>query len=262
MTSTDIRMPTALRDQLLPLLESCPQNVPDVQARFADIQQVLVPTPNEVGAPPAADEPGETDGIACFNYLYHDITRRVNERLEQNGFKDAQFLIELDVRFAWRYLTALRLWLSDSSRAPRCWSELFNRREQPDITRLQYAMAGVCNHVCYDLAAALVETLEQLQRPGLDVGDQRHDYLAINDIFFQAIPELRWHFEGRFMRLFDRMNGPLDDLAGSMAVVFSRDTAWTVAEQLWKIHDDSQAYDRELERVDDVVARLTRGLLI
>ncbi|MGZ4665275.1 MAG: DUF5995 family protein [Frankiaceae bacterium] len=256
--------PLELQRQLLPLLQELPQSVPQVRDRFAQIQRVLVPQANgaDVPAPAAVHDPGETDGIACFNYLYHDITRRVIERLDQHGFADEPFLTRLDLRFAWRYLDALRTWLTDPGNAPRAWTALFDRRSDPSITRLQFAIAGVNAHVNYDLAFALVATVTDLDRAELNEGSQRQDYNAINDIFFRAIPPLRWHFEDYWQRLFDKLNGSVDDLLGSLAVVASRDAAWVVAERLWQIRAHPEELEQERLRLDEVVARLGAGLLI
>ena len=256
--------PLELQRQLLPLLQELPQSVPQVRDRFAQIQRVLVPQANgaDAPAPEAADEPGETDGIACFNYLYHDITRRVNERLDQHGFADEPFLTRLDLRFAWRYLDALRTWLTDPSNAPRAWTALFDRRSD----RVHHAAAvrdrggqrarqlrpGVCSRRHRDRPRPC-----GAERRKSATGLQRHQRHLL-----RAIPTLRWHFEGYWLRLFDKLNGSVDDLLGSLAVVASRDAAWVVAERLWQIRDQPEELERERLRLDEVVARLGAGLLI
>jgi hypothetical protein len=258
--------PNELRDALGPLVDrnSRPQSVPEVRDRLAQIQRVLVPQASNggVSAPEAADAPGETDGIACFNYLYHDITSRVNKALDDGAFKDQAFLVKLDLSFAGRYLDALAAWVKSTDSAPRAWGVLFDHRGDRNTTRLQYAVAGVNAHVNYDLAFAVVQTVDELKRAELNGGSQRQDYNAINDIFFAAIPTLRWHFEGFWGHLFDKANGNLDDLFGSLAVVASRDAAWAVAERLWLIRDQERKIEQERRRLDDVVARIGEGLLI
>ena len=54
---------------------------------------------------------GEDDGIACFARLYHQITRDVLEAYEDRSlFRCGDFVIELDLAFAQRYLDAIHLW--------------------------------------------------------------------------------------------------------------------------------------------------------
>jgi hypothetical protein len=253
-----------LRTRLLPLLKSRPKTVPGVRQRLARIQAEIVSdaTADRVTAPAAADAPEDSDGIGCFNYLYHDITSRVYDQLQAGGFGDKAFLERLDLRFAWRYLDALQAWLSEPETAPQSWALLFDRRGETSITRLQFAMAGINAHVNYDLAFALVSALEDLGRSDLDEGCQRKDYDAVNEIFYAAIPALKWHFEGRWLRLFDRMDGGLDDLAGSLAVLMARSSAWDVAERLWAIRKDAGKLERMRRELDEVVAQVGRGLLL
>lgn len=257
--------PTAqLRERVLPMLKGRPRTVPGVRRRLARIQAEIVPnaTAGRVTAPAAADAPEDSDGIACFNYLYHDITSRVYDQLQAGGFGDEAFLVRLDLRFAWRYLDALEAWLNKPDEAPQSWAVLFDRRGETSITRLQFAMAGINAHVNYDLAFALVSTLEDLHRSDLDEGCQRKDYDAVNQIFYGAIPALKWHFEGRWMRLFDRMDGGLDDLAGSLAVLVARSSAWDVAERLWAVRKNADELERMRRELDEVVAHVGQGLLL
>lgn len=47
-----------------------------------------------------------TDGLACFNRMYLEVTREVSERLEAGFFADPEFMTRLDVAFANLYFRA------------------------------------------------------------------------------------------------------------------------------------------------------------
>src|SRR5262245_20276045 len=44
-----------------------------------------------------------TDGMACFNRMYLDVTRQVNASITQGFFADPGFMAQLDVTFANMY---------------------------------------------------------------------------------------------------------------------------------------------------------------
>ena len=47
-----------------------------------------------------------SDGFACFNRMYLDVTRQVYGELGQNFYTDPAFMTELDVKFANMYFAA------------------------------------------------------------------------------------------------------------------------------------------------------------
>jgi hypothetical protein len=47
-----------------------------------------------------------TDGLACFNRMYLDVTRQVNSQIGQGFFADPAFMTQLDVAFADLYFAA------------------------------------------------------------------------------------------------------------------------------------------------------------
>jgi len=113
-----------------------------------------------------AQEPrGQHDGVACFSYLYHRITKRVLEGIDSGRFDDCQFVNLLDVVFANRYLAALRASVLSPDDVPDAWAVLFQRRSHRHITGLQFAAAGVNAHVNFDLAVAVADTCAQLGPP-------------------------------------------------------------------------------------------------
>jgi hypothetical protein len=229
-----------------------PQDASDACARVANVITQLDDVQGEAeknAIPPA------WDGVAEFNFLYTTITEAILARLQNGSFEDPRFLSELDVQFAQRYLDALAKFQQPPGSAPRAWRVLFERRGNPHITRMQFAVAGVNAHVNFDLALALVATWE-LTGPPVSTGPQHDDYLAINTVFKEEMDSLRHHFEDPFLQSLDtsiaeRINNHFDD----MLVVVLRNSAWHVAEHLWRLKDESaEVYKLKSDSMDFMTA--------
>ena len=233
------------------LLAGHPDDVPAVVDQLTKIQDVLDRVPPLLGSNPLAD----------FNQLYLRITTSVLERLYEGRFADPAFLSRLDVEFAARYFDALRQWGDQSTACPRVWSVLFCRIAGPDCRPLPSASAGVNAHINFDLPFALVTTFDHLGTDPVDEGDQHHDYLQINEIFAEAIPELRRGYLDRWQLLIDTMNGDLDDWWQGEVVEYTRNIAWRNAQRLWAVRHDLPATAKERSRLDGNAAAVGRLLL-
>ena len=217
------------------------QDTSDACARVATVVEKLkdIQEEAEKNTPPP-----ESDGVASFNFLYTTITTAILTRLQDGSFEDPPFLSELDVQFAGRYLNALAAFQQRPESAPRAWRGLIERRSDRHITRMQFAVAGVNAHVNFDLALALVATWE-LTGPPESTGKQHDDYLAINTVFRDEMAGLRHYFEDPLLRSLDtstadRINNHFDD----MLVVVLRNSAWHVAEHLWRLKHESAEFFR------------------
>jgi uncharacterized protein DUF5995 len=233
------------------LLTRHPDDVPAVVEQLTELQILLERVPPLLCSNPLAD----------FNKLYLRITTSVLERLYEGRFADPAFLSRLDVEFAARYFEALRHWSEGASCCPRVWSVLFRRICGPDCRPLPSAAAGVNAHINFDLPFALVTTFDHLGTDPLDDGDQHLDYLQINDIFAEAIPELRRGYLDRWQLLIDTMNGDLDDWWQGEMVEYTRNVAWRNAQRLWAVRHDLPATAKERERLDGNAAALGRLLM-
>ena len=239
--------------QMADLLADYPDDVPAVVHQLTELQGILCQVP-----PLLRDNP-----LCDFNRLYLTITESVLERLYAGGFQDPAFLSRLDVEFAARYFDALRAWAgADASpRCPQVWACLFQRIPGPDCRPLPSACAGVNAHINFDLPFALVTTFDHLGTDPIDDSDQHHDYLAINDIFAEAIPGLRRGYLEKWQVLIDTMNGCLDDWWQGETVEYTRNVAWRNAQKLWGVRHDMAATDRERTSLDRSAAGLNKLLL-
>jgi len=226
-----------------------PRTVPEVIARLAAIQDWV--EANSVA--------GKHDGVACFNFLYHQITCRVLEWIDAGKFADGEFLTTLDLVFANRYLAALRADAADPKTAPSAWEALLEHRDEQRIAPLQFAVAGVNAHVNFDLPCTVVAACEQLGTEP-NAGTQRADYDKVNEIFALEMENLRHHFENRFERfLDDGILSHIENLLGNFSVVAARDVAWVQAEVLFdrrRHHEDEQGFVDSLDRTVGMAGRL------
>lgn len=209
---------------------------------------------NEIDAYAQDHEPLKGgDGIACFNHLYTIITERVRDGVAAGFFEDAEFLTELDVAFANRYLDALRLAAQDISKAPKAWKILIERRSDDRIDPLQFAVAGVNAHINLDLAVSMLTACTSLDRKP-DSGTQHSDYLKVNDIFDEEMRSLRQHYEDMLEQAVDNAIAPVLDIVGSFAVEKARDVAWEVSEQLWLLQSFGIGTKGYVKHVDSLAA--------
>ena len=235
---------------VLECLATPAEDVPGVLERLDRLQELAGSGPR-----------GAEDGLACFNHLYREITDEVLTQLEgQELFRDPEFLARLDVEFARRYFAAVRADAAGEP-VPRSWSVLLDRRADPAIGPMEYAVAGVNAHVNFDLAPAVVRTCTVLGRePG---AGEHADYQAINGIFAQHMSGLRDHYESWLERELDgTVIDRIMDGAGTLSVVLSRDAAWRRAQHLWALRTRPTEYDRECDSIDWRAAMIGRGILL
>ncbi|MGH3900742.1 MAG: DUF5995 family protein [Pseudonocardiaceae bacterium] len=127
----------------------------------------------------------------------------------------------------------------------------------PRISRLHFAVAGVNAHINFDLALAVVSTCVRL---GVDfgVGDQRNDYLGVNQIFAANTLQLSEKFEAEEdPDLVDAMEKLFDDFA----IVATREAAWNDAERLWPHRLDATRMAQETWLLDLRASVLGKGML-
>lgn len=218
--------------------------VPEAIGRMEEIADYIV-----------ANEPGgKNDGLACFNYLYTVITQRVYKGIQDHFFEDTNFLSELDLTFANRYLNALRTYVTDVLNTPKAWAVLLEHRNTPHVESIQFAVAGVNAHVNFDLALSVIETCERIGTKPND-GTQHADYQKVNDIFAEEMKNLREHYEDTIVKELDGRVSPVLNLVDNWAVVGFRDVAWEVAEHYAELRKFGVDESRLSHHLDDSAAR-------
>jgi hypothetical protein len=233
-----------------PLLAGPVQTIEQVLDRLDELQSHLE----------TSTAHGKKDGVASFNYLYRTITADVLEGTKSRGFADAEFIGNLDVAFANRYLDALRDDAQHGTNTPSVWQALIDARDDQHIGQMRFAMAGVNAHINFDLAFALLTTCETMGVE-LDVGRHHDAYQQVNDIFAKNMEKLRRYYESWWQRAVDRVVRTVANWGSDMAVVLTRDVAWNNAIWMWPQRDQPAEIEEHTRQMDYVATLLSHGIL-
>jgi hypothetical protein len=238
-----------LHDQMGECLDTHPADIGAVIGTLRNIQSVLDALPPS----PANNR------VAAFNDLYLTITCRVDRALTTTA-TEPEFLELLDVEFAKRYFDALQRWNNDDDRTPDVWEVLFQRARDERMSQLVAAMLGVNAHINHDLALALVATWNETGAP---IGDDiHHDYLLVNEIFYDEIPPLRRSFSTEWHLAIDGFVGGLDDWSQRVLVSVTRARAWDQARELWPVRHDPDDFEQARLTMDRMASVLAEGVIV
>jgi hypothetical protein len=204
----------------------------------------------------------EADGVARFNELYLAVTQAVVVQARADSYEDPEFIARLDVVFAGLYFAAVDD--DDAGREiPKAWAPLFEKRHEPGIAPLQFAIAGMNAHINHDLAVALVEMADERD---FDLDDeqtpQHRDYLAVNATLERVEGEIKARFATGVIGDIDKAVGPLDDVVANWSVARARDNAWVTARTISALRDKPMLYKAFMASLARNVGFAGRGLLV
>ena len=126
---------------ILAAVQNPPQTIPDVLQGLQAIDGLCV----------------DEDSLKWFNGLYLAVTQAAQNRVNAGGFTDPAWLAQLDVQFAQLYFNTVRSALTNTP-CPGCWEAMFSVRENLQIARIQFALAGTNAHINHDLCLAIDAT--------------------------------------------------------------------------------------------------------
>jgi hypothetical protein len=180
-----------------------------------------------------------SDGLACFNRMYLDVTRQVNAQLEGNFYTDPEFMAELDVVFANLYFEAADA-AADPKAVPQAWRPLIERRSDPEIEEIQFALAGMNAHINHDLPEAVVRTCRALNTAP-DADPHYEDYTKVDQLLDAAEQAIREAFEDPAVRTIDRHVAAVVTLTCNWTLNCARDLAWNNSLLLWALRNEDYA---------------------
>jgi hypothetical protein len=227
------------------LANSPARSIEDVLALMSDIQAALP----------------EADGVACFNRLYAAVTIAVNEAKAAASFASPLFLTALDVAFANLYFEALAS-AEQNLPVPRAWAPLFAARSRPDISPLQFALAGMNAHINRDLPVGLVRTFAALGLPMSRPSAESNDYDKVNGLLAQTEAVMAASYFTPLMAQLHPAWGGADDAFANWSVREARAAAWTNGATLWHLRAWPWLSEEYLDGLDGMVGFAGRGLLI
>jgi hypothetical protein len=193
-----------------------PATIDDVIAKMQRIDDLL------------ADD----DGLKWFNRLYMMVTKEVDLNPPAGGWKDAAWLLRLDVVFAGFYFRALAGSLDGSAGTASSWNALMEVRFRPGIDRIQFAMAGMNAHINHDLALALLATDSERNLTPNRESPQYADYQAVNDLLNRVMPRALEMLATGILGMAAQDTGKIGRLLAFWNICRARDLAWNFADHL------------------------------
>jgi hypothetical protein len=201
------------------------------------------------------------DGLKWFNWLYLQVTQAVKTRVASGGFADPAWLAELDIQFAKLYFSAFEGWL-EGQPVPDCWKVLFERRSQPAIARIQFALAGVNAHINHDLPAAIVATCAATGTAPQPGDAHYRDYTAVNTTLDTLIDSAKQTLNVRLLGDSLPPVSHLEDTLAAFSVSAAREAAWRNAEILWHLQAQTALSSAFLNNLDGLTGFAGRTLLV
>lgn len=231
--------------QIREVLETPPQTIAQVLATMQTLDGLMV----------------EGDGLKWFNWLYMEVTQAVEQRVSPGGFGDPKWLAELDAQFARLYFDALGTWLGGGP-ASRCWTVVFERRQQAAIARIQFALAGINAHINHDLPLAIAATCKATHTAPQHTSTQYRDYTAVNGTLDELIELAK---QTLMVRLLGDALPPVSHLEDTIAawnVAKAQEAAWVNAEVLWSLSGAPPLWSRYIDVLDGVTSLAGKTLLV
>ena len=199
------------------------------------------------------------DGLKWFNRLYLMVTQEVDLRPPAGGWKDAAWLLGLDVVFAGFYFRAVAAHLDGSSAVPSAWSALFEARYRVGVDRIQFALAGMNAHINHDLSLALLATDAQLGVVPEQGSPQYVDYEAVNGLLNTVMPEALTMLAADTLGVLAEDTGKVGRLLAFWDICRARELAWDFAEHLRGLQGLSRTV--ALDAQDQMTGVIGRAIL-
>jgi Family of unknown function (DUF5995) len=200
------------------------------------------------------------DGLGCFNRMYLEVTRQVDSQLKAGFFADPAFLTQLDITFANLYFEAVEA--ADHPLAvPLAWRPLVERRAEPGIEPIQFALAGMNAHINHDLPLAVTGTCTALATSPA-AGTHLADYQKVDRLLDAAEQSVRQSFESAPELAVDRHLQAVCNLVASWSINSARDVAWTNSLLLWDVRENPAARGLLGDSLAATTALASRMLLV
>lgn len=204
------------------------------------------------------------DGLKWFNLLYLKVSEGVRDNPPARKWENPKWLERLDVVFANLYFDAIVNWTQNRNKVARSWSPLLNSRSRRDITRVQFAVAGMNAHINHDLPIALLQTGTQQDIQPRHGTPEHRDFEYVNNILQAVETKVKPYIATGIVGVVDQNLGQIDDIIAMWDIRKARETGWTNAELLWHLRSIPvpRASDDFLTNLDRLVSLGTRGLLV
>lgn len=193
--------------------------------------------------------------IGYFAILYHRVTCRIKEGIEQNEFEDGKRMERLDIIFAERYINAWKKWITEEA-PTHSWEAAFNATKDSTTIILQHLLLGINAHINLDLGIATDKTMKEKTC----IEDILHDFDTINSILASLVDEVEKDLSkvSPMIRLVQKLGKGYQDKLATFSIDIARTGAWYFA-CLLHVADDI-AYGKLIEERDLSIANLGNTL--
>ena len=224
-------------------VKTAPTSIADVLATMQAIDAVCVPG----------------DGLKWFNWLYLQVTNAVESRVATGGFTDPAWLTELDVQFATLFFNALYASLTGAD-CPGCWGAVFAVRNQTDIARIQFALAGMNAHINHDLPIAIDGTCRSTGTVPQHGSAQYSDYTGLNAPMDALVDMAKQTLNVRLLGDPLPALSHLEDTIAAWNLATAREDAWNSSESLWQ--DSPALRAAHMGIIDGLTSVISKVLLV
>ncbi|QHI38392.1 hypothetical protein IMCC3317_37840 [Kordia antarctica] len=166
--------------------------------------------------------------MGYFAALYHKVTCKVKEGIENHFFDDNPRMEHLDVIFANRYLQAYTDFKNNTTPS-KSWQVAFEKADDYWFIVLQHILLGMNAHINLDLGIAAAEVMK-----GENINDLKGDFDKINVILGELVHDVEkelsliWTTLTKILKETERFDTILIDFSMKLA----RDGAWKYATSL------------------------------
>jgi hypothetical protein len=224
-------------------VKTAPTSIADVLATMQAIDALCVPG----------------DGLKWFNWLYLQVTKAVEDRVATGGFTDPAWLTELDVQFATLFFNALHASLTGAD-CPGCWGAVFAVRNQTDVARIQFALAGMNAHINHDLPIAIDGTCQSTGTVPEHGSAQYNDYTGLNAPMDALIDMAKQTLNVRLLGDPLPALSHLEDTIAAWNLATARENAWNSSENLWQDSPALRAAHTDI--IDGLTSVISKVLLV
>jgi hypothetical protein len=200
------------------------------------------------------------DGLKWFNRLYMMVTREVDLQPPAGGWKDADWLLLLDVVFAGFYFRAVAGFLSGATAVPSSWNAMLSARFTAGIDRIQFALAGMNAHINHDLSLALLATDQQMNLEPAEGSPQHVDYEAVNGLLNTVMPSALEMLASGVLGGLAQDTGKVGRILAFWDMCRARDLAWGFADHLRDLN--AGARQVALAAQNQMTGALGRAILV
>jgi len=163
-----------------------------------------------------------------FAALYHKVTSKVKNGINNKDFEEGQRMEKLDITFANRYLSAFYSWIA-GKQTTYSWKIAFDSVAQNKSLVLQHLLLGMNAHINLDLGIATIVVME-----GFSLDDIHNDFNTINSILASMIDNIEDCLTkvNPLMKLLNLNIYKYDEMLVQFSISAARDGAWVFAQEL------------------------------